>query len=204
MRLGDHQRPRGWTSADAAGLPIFPGLARYHDVADAIAKDGANATLGHALRFTLSQVHTAMSYVGAASHFADSTDGPAPFGMHVRLKASFQYPCRPADRGQGDPQYAEAIRHDPGRQRLRLVHSGSPDSHWDNDHLHALSLVHGGDFEVVDNERIISGKRVVGTVRAETLTGTTRDDRLSGVGGNDRLKGGNGYDVSRAATATTA
>jgi Ca2+-binding RTX toxin-like protein len=195
MRLGDHQRPLGWTSADAAGLPIFPGLARYDDVANAIVKGGANATLGHALRFTLSQVHTAMSFVGAASHFADSSDGPAPFGMHVRLKASFVLPANLPieDRVILNTlkQYGMILADNGSDWYI----SGSPDSHWDNDHLHALSLVHGADFEVVDNERIVPGKVIMGTAAAQTLIGTPRDDQIYAGGGNDGLAGGSGYDL---------
>jgi Ca2+-binding RTX toxin-like protein len=195
MRLGDHQRPGGWTSADAAGLPIFPGLARYDDVANAIARDGADATLGHALRFTLSQAHTAMSFVGAASHFADSTDGPAPFGMHVRLKASYVIPANLPIEDKvllnTLKQYGMILADNGSDWYI----SGSPDERWDNDHLHVLSLVHGADFEVIDNERILPGKTIVGTAAAQSLIGTARDDHLYGGGGNDRLSGGSGYDV---------
>jgi Ca2+-binding RTX toxin-like protein len=195
MQGGDHQRPRGWTSADAAGLPVFPGLVRYDEVENAIARDGASATLGHALRFTLSQAHTAMSFVGAASHFADSTDGPAPFGMHLRLKASFQIPSNL-------PVEDKVILNTLKQYGMILADngsdfyiSGSPSSKWNNDHLHALSQVHGSDFEVVDNDRIIPGKKIVGTAQAETLTGTIKDDRLYGLDGNDKLVGSNGYDL---------
>jgi Ca2+-binding RTX toxin-like protein len=195
MQGGDHQRPTGWTSADAAGLPIFPGLARYDDVLNAIARDGANATLGHALRFTLTQAHTAMSFVGAASHFADSMDGPAPFGMHVRLKASYQIsaslPIEDKVLLNTLKQYGIILADNGSDWYI----SGAPNSHWDNDHLRVLSLVHGADFEVVDSERIFPGKRVVGTAQAEIINGTKGDDHLFGVGGNDKLAGGGAWDV---------
>jgi Ca2+-binding RTX toxin-like protein len=195
MQGGDHQRPIGWTSADAAGLPIFPGLARYDEVWNAIARDGANATLGHALRFTLTQAHTAMSFVGAASHFADSIDGPAPFGMHVRLKASFQISA-------GMPIEDRVILNTLKQYGMILADngsdwyiSGSPHSKWDNDHLSVLSRVHGAEFEVVDSEAIIPGKKITGTAKAETFGGTKGNDVLYGLDGNDRLTGGSGWDV---------
>ena len=74
-------RPDGWTSADAAGLPIFPGLVRYEE-------DEAGR-IAHALRFTASR--TRRGYIHPATHFASSSDDPAlpPMGLRVRLKASF-------------------------------------------------------------------------------------------------------------------
>ncbi|MBV8256799.1 MAG: hypothetical protein JO073_03180, partial [Actinobacteria bacterium] len=77
----DHLRPAGWTSADAAGLPIFPGLARYDEV--------ARGVIDHALRFTAPR--TRRAYVYPARHYASSSDDPSlpPMGLRVRLKASF-------------------------------------------------------------------------------------------------------------------
>src|SRR6185312_9193329 len=73
-------RPAGWTSADAAGLPIFPGLARYDEV--------ARGVIDHALRFTAAR--TRRAYVYPARHYASSSDDPSlpPMGLRVRLKAS--------------------------------------------------------------------------------------------------------------------
>src|SRR5256886_6451837 len=73
-------RPAGWTSADAAGLPIFPGLARYDEV--------ARGVIDHALRFTASR--TRRAYVYPARHVASSSTDPSlpPMGLRVRLKAS--------------------------------------------------------------------------------------------------------------------
>src|ERR1700720_369429 len=75
----DALRPAGWTSADAAGLPIFPGLARYDEV--------ARGTIDHALRFTVAR--TRRAYVYPARHYASSSDDPSlpPMGTRVRLKA---------------------------------------------------------------------------------------------------------------------
>ena len=81
-------RPRGWTSADAAGLPILPGLARYDEV-----KRGA---IDHALRFTAPRTRNAFIY--PARHYASSLTDPAlpPMGLRVRLKASFDVSRLPA------------------------------------------------------------------------------------------------------------
>ena len=106
-------RPAGWTSADAAGLPIFPGLARYDEV--------ARGVIDHALRFTV-RAHTARVRVSGAPLCVElgrpvaAADGPAraPEGerRHLRL------PAPGADRPSG----AEDVRDDRGRQRLELVH----------------------------------------------------------------------------------
>lgn len=134
-------RPAGWTSADAAGLPIFPGLARYDQV--------ATGSIRHALRFTASS--TCGGYVYPARHEAGSGSCATkpPMGLRVRLKASFnisgytgqarivltalkQYGMLLAD--NGSPWYV----------------TGAPNSHWDDDNLHTLNQVPGSAFEVVD------------------------------------------------------
>ncbi|HTV71685.1 MAG TPA: calcium-binding protein [Rhizobiaceae bacterium] len=195
MQDGDHQRPMGWTSADAAGLPIFPGLARYDEMQNAIEKDGANATLGHALRFTLSQANTAMSFVGMASHHADSIDGAAPFGMHVRLKASYKIPANA-------PIEVKVILNTLKKYGMILADngsdwyiSGSPHSGWDNDALRVLGSVRGIDFQVIDSERILPGKTANGTAQADVMRGTQGDDRLNGLAGDDKITGSDAYDV---------
>src|SRR5205085_10177330 len=74
-------RPAGWTSADAAGLPILPGLARYDEV--------ASGHIDHALRFTAER--TRRAYVYPARHFASDSNDPdlPPMGLRLRLKQSF-------------------------------------------------------------------------------------------------------------------
>ena len=190
LQGGDHQRHYGWTSADAAGLPIFPGLARYDETAAAIAEGG---TLGHALRFTLSQALTAMDAVGAASHWADDLDGPAPFGMHVRLRSDFHIP------GDASPE-VRVIINTLKQYGMILADNGSdwyvsgtPDERWNNDALHVLSEVKGGDFEVVDNARI--GVVFVGTNTGDVIDGNDRHNRMIGNGGDDRLSAGGGKDM---------
>jgi hypothetical protein len=137
-------RPRGWTSADAAGLPILPGLARYEE----LRRGGIN----HALRFTASR--TRKAFVAPARHFASSSDDPAlpPMGLRVRLKASFDT--------SGFPPQARAILAALKRYGMLLADNGSPwfisgapSSGWKNDQLHTLRRVRGRDFEVVDTTR---------------------------------------------------
>jgi hypothetical protein len=141
-------RPKTWTSADAAGLPIFPGLARWSD-----AKHGA---IHHALRFTVPETRKAFIY--PARHYASSeTDPDLPaMGQRFRLKASFD------------------ISHFPKQSRIVLTAlkkygmivadngsswfiSGAPSSRWNNDDLHQLGRVTGEDFEAVDTSSLPRG-----------------------------------------------
>jgi hypothetical protein len=133
-------RPPGWTSADAAGLPILPGLARYDEV--------AGGAIRHALRFTAPR--TRRAYVWPARHFAsDSTDPRLPpMGLRLRLRASFD--TRPF------PRQARVVLQALERYGMLLADNGSswyvsgaPDRRWSNDQLRTLSRVHGSDFEVV-------------------------------------------------------
>jgi len=86
----NHLRPAGWTSADAAGLPIFPGLARWDEV--------ARGTIDHALRFTAPR--TRRAYVYPARHYASSSNDRSlpPMGLRVRLKASVNIASFPNSR----------------------------------------------------------------------------------------------------------
>jgi hypothetical protein len=134
-------RPAGWTSADAAGLPIFPGLARYDEA--------RRGVIDHALRFTASR--TRRAYVWPARHFASSSTDPSlpPMGLRVRLKASFD--VRPFAR------QARIVLVALKRYGMLLADNGSnwyisggPSPGWSNDQLHTLGRVTGSDFEVVD------------------------------------------------------
>jgi hypothetical protein len=141
----NHLRPAGWTSADAAGLPIFPGLARWDEV--------ARGTIDHALRFTAPR--TRRAYVYPARHYASTSNDPSlpPMGLRVRLKASvniasFRKQSRVVLRAlqrygmiladNGSPWYV----------------SGAPNKHWSNDDLHSLGRLTGADFEVVDTSSL--------------------------------------------------
>jgi hypothetical protein len=137
-------RPAGWTSADAAGLPILPGLARYDDVSD--------GSIDHALRFTVEKSRRA--YVFPARHFASSLNDRnlPPMGLRLRLRRSF-------DVSRFPPQARMVLV---ALQRYGMLVadngsdwfvSGAPSSSWDDDDLHSLSRVRGKDFEVVDTGR---------------------------------------------------
>jgi IPT/TIG domain len=146
-----NQRPLTWTSADAAGLPIFPGLARYDEV--------ASGAIKHALRFTLQ--HSRAAYVLPATHWAaNSTNAnAAPMGMRLRLKANFNMsPYSAANQVilKALQQYG-MIMADNGSS---MFLSGAPDSHWDNNDLHALGNVKASDFEVVKIDTIYTSSNV--------------------------------------------
>ena len=134
-------RPAGWTSADAAGLPILAGLARHDEV--------ARGAIRHALRFTVRRSRRA--YVYPARHFASSLTDPSlpPMGLRLRLKAGFAT--------RGFPSQARVVLEALKRYGMIVADNGSswfvsgaPDRRWSNDDLHALGRVHGRDFEVVD------------------------------------------------------
>ena len=138
--LADGQRPLTWTSADAAGLSIFAGLARYDEV--------ASGAIKHALRFTLQNSRAA--FVPPASHWAATTSNAnaAPMGMRLRLKSSFDISGFSAANQvilTALQQYG-MIMADNGSN---MYISGAPDDRWDNDDLHNLDQVTAADFEVV-------------------------------------------------------
>jgi hypothetical protein len=137
----NHLRPNGWTSADAAGLPILPGLVRWDEV-----HDGA---IRHALRFTAPT--TRAGHIYPARHDAGDSASVAlpPMGLRVRLKASVDI--------SRYPKHARVILRALQLYGMILADNGSPwyvtgapDPHWDDDALHTLHQIHGSDFEVVD------------------------------------------------------
>ncbi len=138
-------RPAGWTSADAAGLPILPGLARYDEV--------AAGQIDHALRFTAPC--TAARYVYPARHEASTCHGPnlPPMGLRVRLKPSVNISRLPYQARV----VAEALK----RYGMILADNGSPwfisgapNRGWNNDALHLLDLLTGKDFQVVNTSSL--------------------------------------------------
>jgi hypothetical protein len=134
-------RPDGWTSADAAGLPIFPGLVRYDEVV-------AHGAIHHALRFTVN--NTRHAYVHPATHYASSYMGAdrPPMGMRVRLKAAKDisgYPAHVQVILQALKTYGMFVADNGSDWYI----SGAPDSRWDDSELATLSGIKGGDFEVV-------------------------------------------------------
>ncbi len=136
----DTIRPAGWTSADAAGLPILPGLVRYDEV-----HAGA---IDHALRFTVQT--TRHAYVAPARHYASSntsTNVP-PMGMRVRLKASFDISKFPADAQvilKALKKYGMIVADNGSNWYI----SGVPDSRWSDDDMNTLKSIKGSNFEVV-------------------------------------------------------
>lgn len=134
-------RPLDWTSADAAGLPILPGLVRYEEV--------AAGEITHALRFTA--LETQEAYVWPARHHASDLTGEEypPMGQRFRLRADF-------DESGYSPE-VQVILRALKKYGMILADNGSswyisgvPDERWDNDVLHELDDVYGANFEAVD------------------------------------------------------
>jgi|SRR5579884_2402534 len=141
-------RPAGWTSADAAGLPILPGLVRYDEAA-------VRKKIEHALRFTV--VHSRRAYVSPARHFASRSNDPnlPPMGMRVRLKASVDLS------GFGPVEkviltalktYGMMVADNGGDWFV----TGAPDPRWNDEELHTLTRVKGRDFEVVWMREVVT------------------------------------------------
>jgi hypothetical protein len=134
------QRPYTWTSADAAGLPIFVGLARHDEV--------AAGAINHALRFTVPTSRRA--FVSPATHWASTVTDPnaPPMGTRLRLKASFDISSYPAD----DQVILTALKKygmilaDNGSA---IFISGTPDNAWNNTNLNLLKQITASSFEVV-------------------------------------------------------
>lgn len=146
--LSNNLRPAGWTSADAAGLPILPGLVRYDEVVE-------QREIRHALRFTAKT--TRRAYVYPARHWASAhTDAKLPpMGLRVRLKAAYDI--------SDFPPVAQVILKALKKYGMLLADNGgslfitgAPDSRWDNNDLAALKRVKGDDFEVVQTENIVA------------------------------------------------
>lgn len=138
--LNDEQRPYTWTSADAAGLPVFAGLARYDEV--------ASGAIQHALRFTLQNSENA--FTPPASHWAGNSTNQyaAPMGMRMRLKASYDI--------SGFPQQAQTVLAALKKYGMIMADNGSsmyisgdPDNRWNNNDLGTLKSVPASEFEVV-------------------------------------------------------
>jgi hypothetical protein len=138
-------RPRGWTSADAAGLPILPGLARFDEV--------KRGSIDHALRFTVDQTRNAFVYPARhrASNLTDKN--LPPMGLRLRLKRGFSL--------KGYGRQSRVVLTALKRYGMIVADNGSdwfisgaPDKGWNNDDLHRLGAVHGSDFEVVNTSSL--------------------------------------------------
>jgi hypothetical protein len=141
-------RPAGWTSADAAGLPIFPGLVRYDEAVE-------QGEIRHALRFTCPT--TRRAYVYPARHYASTrTDANLPpMGMRVRLRADFDVSSYPSE--------VRVILNAMKKYGMLLADNGSgwyvsgaPDPRWSDDNLAALKRVNSANFEVVRMGTIVT------------------------------------------------
>jgi hypothetical protein len=132
-------RLKTWTSADAAGLPILPGLVRYDEI--------AAGTINHALRFT---VEDTAGYIWPARHqTSDPQNGTPPMGARFRLKTDYDISGFPLEMQillQAFKTYGIVLADNGSNWYV----SGAPDERWDNDMLHLLDVLTGGDFEAVD------------------------------------------------------
>jgi hypothetical protein len=141
-------RPAGWTSADAAGLPILPGLVRYEEV--------AGGAIRHALRFTAPT--TRATYIYPARHFASDSSSSSlpPMGLRIRLKSTYDT----SHFSVHARVIAEALK----QYGMILADNGSPwyisgmsDPRFDDDVMHELDVVTGHDLEVVDTTALVNG-----------------------------------------------
>jgi hypothetical protein len=147
----NEQRPYTWTSADAAGLPIFVGLARYDEV--------AAGAINHALRFTVPT--TQRAFVLPATHWASTVTDPnaPPMGLRLRLKSSFDISGFPAD----DQVILTALKKygmilaDNGSA---IFISGTPDNRWNNNDLNLLKSITASSFEVVQTGTVYTSANV--------------------------------------------
>ena len=135
-------RTEGWTSADAAGLPIFPGLVRYEEI--------LKGNIDHAIRFTLAKANVQPAYIAPARHKVNGGGGVygLPFGARIRLKADFDISSYSAT----NQIILKALK----KYGLMLADigsnmyiSGAPDDRWDNDDLHELGKIKASAFEVL-------------------------------------------------------
>jgi hypothetical protein len=141
-------RPAGWTSADAAGLPIFPGLARYDEIVE-------RGELRHALRFTVQK--TQRGYIAPATHYASRSKDWSlpPMGLRMRLKADYditRFPPAAQVILKGLKTYGMILADNGGDWYI----SGAPNPKWDDEALATLKRVKGRDFEAVDTGPLVT------------------------------------------------
>jgi hypothetical protein len=171
------QRVYNWTSADAAGLPIFPGLVRYDEV--------AAGKISHALRFTLPQTRAA--FVAPASHWASSSTSTslAPMGARFRLKASFDisgYSTANQTILKALKQYGMILADNGSAMYI----SGAPDDRWDNNDLHLFGNLKASDFEVVQMGTIYTASNVPSGM-APSITSLSASPASTTAGGSVTL-----------------
>jgi hypothetical protein len=141
-------RPLGWTSADAAGLPVFAGLVRHDETVE-------QGEIRHALRFTCRK--TQRAYILPATHWASSSSNPKlpPMGLRVRLRADYDI--------SGYPKSAQVILTALKKYGMLLADNGSdwflsgaPHPKWNDDELRTLKKIKGRDFEAVDTGPLVT------------------------------------------------
>ncbi len=172
-------RPDTWTSADAAGLPILPGLVRYDEI--------LSGEINHAIRFTAENTN---SYIWPARHLTSNNPNTLhipPMGARFRLKASFNV--------SSYPPAMQVILNAMKKYGIILADNGSnwyvsgaPDSNWDNDMLHLLDDLTGNDFEAVDTSLLMvdydsgaTGFTISGSVGARGATLSYTDGTAKSV-----------------------
>jgi hypothetical protein len=149
LKVRPTQKP-GWTSADAAGLPIFPGLVRYDEAVTA-------GIIRHAIRMTVAQTREA--YVPPANHYASDDTSPnlPPMGARIRLKASYKIPASFSPETKAILTALKTYGLFVADNGSNWYLSGAPDPRWNNDHLVGeLSQVKGSNFEVVKMVGIVT------------------------------------------------
>ena len=146
--MSNQLRPNGWTSTDAAGLPILPGLVRFDEVAKGV--------MDHAIRFTAPRTRT--SHIFPARHDAGESSSTSlpPMGLRIRLKASVNI--------SGFSPRNQVILTALKRYGMILADNGSSlfitgasNPNWNDDDLHKLARITGKDFEVVDTRKLRNG-----------------------------------------------
>ena len=175
--LGNQQRPWTWTSADAAGLPVFPGLARYDEV--------AAGQINHALRFTVHDSRKA--FTPPASHWASSNTSSSvgPMGMRLRLKANYDISGFSAKNQvilTALKKYGMILA-DNGTS---MFITGAPDDRWDDDDLHMLGQVQASAFEVVQMNPVYTSANVP-QGNAPAISGLTATSTTISVGQSTTL-----------------
>lgn len=185
-------RPDTWTSADAAGLPILPGLARYDEVASGV--------IDHAFRFTVP--HTKNAHIYPARHDAGSSSYLPPMGMRVRLKASVDI--------SGFTPQAKVVLTALKKYGMLLADNGSAwyisgasDPNFDDSDLHNLGQIHGSDLEVVNTSSLVNGPDPDFTIGlSNPALGPVFPGQTATFNGNLTAIGGYNHAVALACTGT--
>lgn len=149
------QRPAGSTTADAAGLPIFPGLVRYDEVQRAAARKGKAGVIPHAFRFTVSPGYSKWAMVSPATHCAGWNAGEVPFGSRWRLRQDWpieeSWPVELHIIINTLKKYGMIMADNGGQYFI----TGAPDERWNNDWLRHLAYITGNDLEMVNTGEIM-------------------------------------------------